>query len=74
MSGIKIENRPDSPDINLYEHGHLSKRSKKHLDNKGNHEWVEVIDPGKDVPILGEARRSLERLYRKHRHELCSGV
>jgi hypothetical protein len=71
MSGIKIENRPDSPDINLYEHGHLSKRSKKHLDNKGNHEWVEVIDPGKEVrvPILGVAQRLSEQLYRKHRHE-----
>jgi hypothetical protein len=69
MSGIKIENRPDCPDINLYERGHLFKRSKKHLDNKGNHEWVEVIHSGKDEPILGEARRSLERLYRTHTDE-----
>src|ERR1700735_26680 len=69
MSEIKIENRRDCADINLYEHGHLFKRSKKHLDSESNHKWEEVIRVvGKEVrvSIVGEARRSLERLYLKH--------
>lgn len=72
MSEIKIENRRDCADINLYEDGHLFKRSKVRRDSEGRHEWVEVIHVlGKDVrvPIVGIAQRLTEQLFRQHRHE-----